>query len=196
MPQHTPTHTARTERPIPREHYVDLSIEELLSRYAEGTTRLDKRLLDLSDDQLDTTFHHLRDPERSLTGGWACRQLVGHLADAEIAMVFRMRRTVAEEGPVLQNWDEEAFIEQGLYARLGADSRPPVAGSVAVIHTLRLWTSDWLKTVPKDAWSRKSLHTAHGPMTLREHLAHDVWHLEHHAWFLSSKLDCLLSAPQ
>jgi hypothetical protein len=184
-------HLQRADRPIPRQDYLTLPLSELFPRFSEGTTHLDKRLLELSDDQLDTTFHHLPEPERESLGGWSCRQLVGHLADAEIAIVFRMRRTAAEEGPVLQSWDADAFVDQGLYARADAPSRPPVAGSVAVIHTLRMWSGDWLKALPETAWARQSLHPAIGPMKLIEHLAHDVWHLEHHAWFLSSKLDRL-----
>ena len=169
-----------------------MSLAELLPRFSEGTLQLDSRLLELSDDQLDTTFHNLPDPDRATTGGWSCRQLVGHLADAEIAITFRMRRTAGEEGPVLQSWDADAFVEQGLYARPDAPSRPPVAGSVAVIHTLRLWAIDWLNALPDAAWERQSLHPALGPMNLLAHLAHDVWHLEHHAWYLSSKLNRLL----
>jgi hypothetical protein len=171
--------------------FLPLAPAALLDRYSRGVERLERRLLDLTDSQLDTFFR----PDAAV-GRWSCRVLVGHLADAEIVNSHRMRRAVAEDNPLVAQWDENAFIDNHLY---GDPERPaariPVAGHVALIHTTRLWTADWLRTLLPHHWSRRALHPQRGEMTVHSILATTTWHLEHHAWYLSQKLAKLLGEP-
>lgn len=160
-----------------------LSLPDLLDRYASATTLVERRVLDLDDEQADVYFR----PEAGV-GRWSCRALLGHLADAEMVFVHRMRRTVAEDQPVLALWDEDAFIDAGLYAT--ASGR--LAGFVATIHTLRLWTSEWLRSLEPDAWNRIALHPENGELTLRVQLEKTTWHFEHHIWYLRRKLERML----
>lgn len=163
--------------------------DELVERYRRGSELIERRLLDLNDAQLDTFFK----PEAGV-GRWSCRVLLGHLADAELVFVHRMRRTVAEEKPVLAVWDENAFIDSGLYGGEGDGKARPVAAFVAVIHTLRLWHGEWLRTLSKEDWSRSCLHPERGEQTVRVILNYATWHHEHHLWYLRLKLDKLLGA--
>jgi hypothetical protein len=168
---------------------------ELIERFRTGSHRLDPRLLQLSDEQLDRPF----DPALR-AGAWSCRTVIGHIADADLVYVHRLRRTVAEDRPVLAVFDEHAFIDSGLYAPApkGAPSvahtevgKSP-AGFVAVIHTLRLWTGQWLATLTPQQFARTALHPQSGEVSVRRFLEIGAWHLEHHGWFLSAKLDHLL----
>lgn len=171
--------------PPSRQSVAALEIPALIDRYAYGVNCLDRRVLELSDEDLDTFFR----PEAGV-GRWSCRVLVGHLADTELVQVHRMRRMFSEEAPVVALWDENAFIDSGLYApREGAGL--PVAGSVGVIHTLRLWTTEWLRALPEDGWGRRCLHPEEGELILRDQLVKTTWHLEHHAWFLRRKIERL-----
>lgn len=165
------------------EEFTGLPDGALVERYTEGINRLDRRLLDLTDAQLDTFFR----PEAGV-GRWSCRVLVGHLADAEAAFAHRFRRAVAEQNPVLSLWDPDAFVDAGLYA-----PAIPVAGHVAMIHTTRLWCADWLRTLDAEAWTAKALHPERGEESLHAMLARCTWHLEHHAWYLTRKIELLLS---
>lgn len=169
------------------EAILAIAAPALVDRYAKGIDRLERRLLDLNEGQLDTFFR----PEAGV-GRWSCRVLVGHLADAEIVFAHRFRRTVAEERPLLASWDENAFLDAGLYGLDGPGPKPPVAGSVALIHTTRLWCADWLRTLDVKAFEAKALHPEQGELTLHTMLARCTWHLEHHAWYLSRKLEKLL----
>jgi len=172
------------------ETFLAASPADLVARYAIGVEHFDRRMFDLPDDRLDMAFL----PDAGV-GNWPIRVLVGHLADAELAFVHRMRLVIAQENPILQAWDENAFIDSGIY---GADrgserSAPlPIGGPVATIHTLRKWTADLLRTLAPRAWERKGLHTVRGEQTLHTILAYDTWHLEHHAWFLNAKVERLL----
>jgi hypothetical protein len=101
-----------------------------------------------------------------------------------------MRRTVSEDSPVLSVWDENAFIDAGLYA----DGRFPVGGFVAVLHTLRRWTSEWLSTLTPEQLARQAMHPERGPLTVRQMLGMTTWHFEHHAKFLNAKI-CKMLGP-
>jgi hypothetical protein len=185
-----------------RAQLAALETYELLARYRRGVENFSPRIFDLTDDQLDMAF--LPDvAEQHGTGRWPARVLLGHLADAELVCTHRIRRVACEESPLLEYWDEDAFIDAGIYAGIGApppDGRaaslntaaPDPAGFVATIHTLRQWTAQWLGALNDSAWERRGMHAHDGPMTLKDLVAFAAWHLEHHSRFLSAKLDRLL----
>lgn len=165
-----------------------LSNTDLVKRFAIGIEHFNPGLLKLDDRALDTAFR----PEAGV-GRWPVRVLVGHLADAELGFIHRLRRIAAEEHPLLQPWDENAFIDAGLYGTPETGPCYPVGAFIATIHTLRKWTAEWLATLPDAAFARKGLHAVNGEQTLRTILEYDTWHLEHHAWFLNRKLERLAS---
>lgn len=166
--------------------FENLPDSELLTRFRRGLELMDPRVFELSDEQMDMAFL----PDAGV-GNWPVRVLVGHLADADMAFVHRMRRAVAEDMPVVNSWDENSFIESGMYA----DGRYPVAGFIAVIHTLRRWTSEWLATLTPEQLARQMMHTERGPMTVRRVLVYATWHLEHHTRFLNAKV-CKMLGPK
>jgi hypothetical protein len=168
-----------------RAELASLPASELIARYRQGLAGFDPRLFELGDEQMDMAFL----PEAGV-GRWPVRVLVGHLADAELAYTHRLRRAVAEDQPLLSAWDENAFVDAGLYA----DGRQPVAAFIAVIHTLRRWTAEWLMTLTPGELSRQALHPERGPESVREMLEIATAHLEHHGRFLNAKI-CRMLGP-
>lgn len=176
-----------TAAPPTRDQLAPLSTPDLIARFRIGVERFDRRLLQLDDAQLDMAFL----PDAGV-GRWPCRVLVGHLADAELAFVHRLRKVVAEERPILQPWDEQAFIDAGLYGDARGGAQFPVGGFVAAIHTLRRWTGEWLATLTPEQFAREGLHPERGVQSVRVILEYDTWHLEHHAWYLNRKIERML----
>jgi hypothetical protein len=168
-----------------REDIAAMPDGELISRYRRGLEHVDSRVFELSDVQLDTAFL----PDAGV-GQWPARVLIGHLADADLSFVHRMRRAVAEENPVFEPWDENAFIDSGLYN----GGQYPIGGFIATIHTLRRWTSEWLATLSPEQLRRRAMHPERGPQTVRGILEYSTWHLEHHARFLNAKV-CKMLGP-
>jgi hypothetical protein len=177
------------------EQLAQMPTLHLVMRYRKGIEKLDQRVFDLTEEQIDMAFL----PDANV-GRWPVRVLLGHLADAEVAAAHRMRRIVGEDGPVVNNWDEDAFVDANLYNNgpktyaedaQGDNARvmQALGGSMAVIHTLRQWCGQWLLTLPEEAWQRTMMHPSRGAVTLREYVALNTWHLEHHGRFLTSKLD-------
>lgn len=169
---------------------------QLVARYRRGVENFDGRLFKLTETQLDHAF--LPDAD---AGTWPVRILLGHLADAELVLTHRMRRAVGEDNPVLALWDENAFIDHDVYGLrhhdrdpAGADARVrhAVGGNVALIHTVRQWTGQWLATLSDAQWARAAMHPEKGPLTVRTLVAMCARHLEHHARYLSCKLDRLV----
>lgn len=164
-----------------------LSNRALVARFSTGVEAFDRRVLELTDGQLDTAFF----PEAGV-GRWPCRVLLGHLADAEVAFVHRFRRVAGEDNPILSAWDEEAFIDAGLYGKPNQLPRPPIGAFIAAIHSLRQWMTVWLGSSDDALFNRKGLHEQRGEQTLRVILEYDTWHIEHHAWFLNKKVAKLM----
>lgn len=158
--------------------------EELLVRYLRGVENFDSRVFDLTDEQTDREFA----PEEG-AGRWSVRTLLGHLADAEMVFTHRIRRIVAEDGPVLALWDQDAFIDGGIY---GPELRSPVAGFVAAVHTMRRWTAELLLALTPEQWERTAMHPEQGQIGMLKLVEYATWHVEHHAGFLKQKLDVML----
>ncbi|MFI4873041.1 MAG: DinB family protein [Phycisphaerales bacterium JB061] len=171
---------------------AELPTSELIDRYGIGVERIDPRAFELDDDLLDTAFL-----ESAGVGKWPVRVLIGHLADCEILNANRLRRTVAEDGPMLHGFDPDPYIDNGLYKLKpkdapGDSARAACGAFVATIHTIRAWTRDWLMTLDDAAWDRKALHVTRGEFTTKRLLGLATWHIEHHASFLPRKIDLLL----
>ncbi|MBZ0172057.1 MAG: DinB family protein, partial [Phycisphaerales bacterium] len=150
--------------------------EDLIVRYLRGVENFDPRVFDLTDEQTDEAF-----PRDAGAGLWPVRVLMGHLADAELVYTHRIRRTIAEDSPVLALWDEMAFVDGGLY---GAELRPPVAGFVAAIHTMRRWTAELLISLTPEQWDRRAMHPERGEITVLQMVETAAKHLEHHNQYL------------
>jgi DinB superfamily len=170
----------------------------LVMRYRRGIEHIDRRLFDLTEEQLDTAFL----PEANV-GRWPVRVLIGHLADADLVFSHRMRRIVGEDRPVLGLFDEDSFVDSMIYGNGPkkyaqepeadhARVMSALGGPLAVVHTLRQWTGQWLLNLAPQQWGRIALHPEKGEQTIKRILAYTTWHLEHHARFLTQKLDKML----
>ncbi|MCW5765391.1 MAG: DinB family protein [Phycisphaeraceae bacterium] len=184
---HSPSQAATAPIPPERRSLAAIPDAALIDRFRIGLENFDPRTVRLTDEQLDTAFL----PDAGV-GRWPCRVLLGHLADAELAFVHRMRRIIGEDGPVFSTWDENTFIDHGLYGTPTTGARHPVGAFLAAIHTLRQWTGPWLATLTPEQFQRTGLHPQNGAQSLRAILEYDTWHLEHHAWYLNRKVARLL----
>lgn len=168
-----------------------LPIGEMLGRYRRGVANFDPRVFSLSAEQMDQAF--LPDAD---VGRWSVRMLLGHVADAELVFVHRMRRAIAEDKPMLAVWDENAFIDSNLYAIprevQQGDPASLIGGFVAVVHTMRMWSFQWLAGLEPEQYDRVALHPERGEQSVRTILSYAIWHVEHHGRFLQKKLDRML----
>jgi DinB superfamily len=166
----------------------DLDAASLTARMHIGLERFDPRVVELDNEQVSQGWL-----EDAGVGAWPIRVLIGHLADAELVLAFRIRKIIAEDNPTLHLWDEHAFIDGGLYGCTdGSNLLPPMGGDLAMIHTTRSWLVAMLMQLDEDQWNRQGMHPTNGPTTVRQIANQHCWHLERHAWFLNAKIEKLL----
>ncbi|MBZ5624659.1 MAG: DinB family protein [Acidobacteriia bacterium] len=108
-------------------------------------------------------------------GKWSVRQIVAHLADAEMVGAHRLRQVIAEDNPTLIAYNQDAWTANLDYAR-----RKPKQ-SLEAFRRIRAENYELLKGLPDSAFERAGNHTENGRMTLRQLLEGYAGHAESHA---------------
>src|SRR5580693_9334960 len=80
-----------------------LGDEEPIGVQQATATQLDRRLRDVAPKELT---------RRPAPEKWSIAEIVAHLADAELAMGWRLRNMLANPGVALTWWDEAAWAER------------------------------------------------------------------------------------
>ena len=106
-------------------------------------------------------------------GKWTGKQILAHLADAEIGVSFRARQVLAEENHTIQPFDEGAWARR--YAEV--DHHAALQSFLA----LRAWNVALFSRLGPQDLARQAYHPERGPETLeiivRMLAGHDLNHL-------------------
>ena len=140
-------------------------LSALLERYRRGPELLAAILTGVYGDEEDF----------ALPGKWSIRQIVAHLADAEMVGAHRFRQVIAEDNPTLIAYDQDAWTRNLDYAR-----RKPKQ-SLETFRRVRAENYELLKDQPPEAFDRTGNHSQNGRMTLRQLLEGYAGHAESHA---------------
>src|SRR6516165_9412913 len=140
-------------------------IPALLERYRRGPELLAVILTGVYGEEEDF----------GLPGKWTVRQIVAHLADAEMVGAHRFRQVIAEENPTLIGYDQDAWASNLDYAR-----RKPKT-SLETFRRIRAENYELLKDLPPTTFDRAGNHSENGRMTLRQLLEGYASHAESHA---------------
>jgi hypothetical protein len=131
------------------------------------SAQLERRLRDVALEELT---------RRPAPEKWSIAEIVAHLADAELAMGWRLRNMLANPGVDLTWWDEAAWAERLGYAQQEASF------SAGVFRTLRDSNLRLLASVPHTRWVEcYGIHAVRGRQTVEEFVrleaAHNLNHL-------------------
>jgi uncharacterized damage-inducible protein DinB len=118
---------------------------------------------------------------RTGPGEWSIAELVAHLLDSDLVIADRMKRVIAEEDPVLQAFDENAWIH-----RLDSQAMP-VEEAVSLFSSHRDWMTRVLRNCTEADFALSGTHSESGRKTLADLLVGAVSHLDHHLRFLYAK---------
>jgi hypothetical protein len=106
-------------------------------------------------------------------GKWTGAQVLCHLADAEIAIGFRLRQALSEENHTIQPFDQERW----------ADRYPALDGALAArtFFALRQWNLALIKSLTPTDLERPAYHPERGPEPVGHIIkmlaGHDLNHL-------------------
>lgn len=154
-----------------------LSNRAAIEEYARRSTEPQRIIAGLAPEQLNS---------HPVPGTWSLQQLIVHLMDTDQVASYRMKRIVAEDRPVVDCYDENAFI-----ARLCPEALD--TGRVCEAFRLnRLTTGDMLRTLPDSTFSRVAMHPEIGEISLGQLLRLYVHHVDHHMRFAEEKRARLL----
>jgi hypothetical protein len=111
--------------------------------------------------------------KKAAPGKWSAAEIVCHLADCEIVFGFRLRQTLAEDGPTIQPFDQDDW------AKIYPGKRASEA--LAAFSALRRWNLRVIHDALPASAKRKITHPERGTMTFEtvvETIAgHDLNHL-------------------
>ncbi len=141
-----------------------------------GTALLRRAVDGLASEQIDAL---------PIPGTWSIRQIVCHLADAELLYADRIRRILAEDQPALMNADPERYLAAPSIGRRN------VSDELTLIEAIRRHIRQILAELPPEAFDRVGIHSSDGPMTLRTVLGRVTAHLPHHVAFIDAKRERL-----
>src|SRR5262245_25867367 len=110
-------------------------------------------------------------PER-----WSAAEIIAHLADAEIAVGWRMRAILGAPGTPIQAWDPDAWAAAGHYAK--RDARK----SLEAFRVMREANLAMLKTLTPEQWKHFGMHAERGEESIERLVGmmagHDINHTE------------------
>ena len=102
------------------------------------------------------------------------RQVVHHLADAQLNWYIRTRLALTEDKPIIKPYDEARWAELE-DARLGR-----IEPSLVLLDGLyQRWVMLFEALTPPD-WSREFMHPERGLLTVEYTLPMQAWHGRHH----------------
>jgi len=108
--------------------------------------------------------------------GWNVHQIAAHTRDVnDLVYGLRAKRTAQEDNPEFENFDGDAYVAEHYDA--GAPLSEMLDKFVENVKTL----SEFLKSLPPEAWSRESRHvTFGGGFTLQTWIERNLAHIEEH----------------
>jgi hypothetical protein len=137
----------------------------LIDRYRTGYAAVAQAVADAGPDRLDTAND----------GGWTVRQVVHHLADGELRSAVRLATLLAEDEPVIEGYDQDAYA-----AALRYDHRP-VDPALRAVEAARAATQDLLDRLTERDWARRGTHTESGAYGVEDWLRIYAAHPHDHA---------------
>ncbi len=152
------------------------SIAAAVERFAAGAPVLIDSLIGLTPEELAAT---------PIPGTWSIQQIVVHLWDADLVATDRIKRIIAEEIPLLVNFDENAWV-----TRLSYEATDPHAAA-ELFRLNRLYLADLLRRQHDATFARFGIHTLAGKKSLLDLVQGYADHLDGHMDHLRHKRQLL-----
>jgi uncharacterized damage-inducible protein DinB len=136
-----------------------------IQELAEAPAKLRAAVSGLSEVQLN---HRYRE------GGWMLRQVVHHLADAQLNGFVRFKLALTEDRPAIKTYEETLWAET-------VDGREaPVELSLTLLEALHTRWALLLESLSEAEFRRTFQHPQRGELTLDDALQLYAWHGRHH----------------
>jgi len=139
---------------------------ELIAKYKDGYTEVAKNLEAFPEEALAL---------RPVPGKWSAREIVHHLADSETVSGIRLKRLLAEDQPLIQGYDQDAYA-----VRLNYNARE-IGPALEAFRSARANTAQLLDLMSEADWQRQGIHSESGPYSVEDWLRIYADHAHNHA---------------
>ncbi|WP_248925596.1 DinB family protein [Paenibacillus hamazuiensis] len=140
-------------------------MEQLIANYSKGYDMLSEALVGVSQELLN--FKPAPDK-------WSIKEIVIHVSDAEMVAIYRMKKVIAEENPLLFKFDPDAWAGRLHY--LALDHEP----YLQMFRSQRAMMTQILLALKPENWERTGVHNVAGKQTLRDIVQTFVGHVDRH----------------
>lgn len=134
------------------------------------------RQLEVQRDEVVELFSIVADANadfRYAAGKWSIREVLGHLADTERILAYRLLRIGRGDASPLPGFDENTYVPAADF------ERRPIADVLDEWVAVRNATLALVRGMPPDAWTRRGVAN-NTPVTARALVYVIVGHVEHH----------------
>lgn len=146
--------------------------DAMIDEYAAGGQKLREAVAGLNSAELNAF---------PVPGTWSIQQICVHLLHSDLFAVGRMCQIIAEDVPLLMDWNENTFVARLRYETL------PIEDVLTCFETMRKTMAATLRQCKDEDFARYGIHSKKGKMTLEEILVLYTNHLAHHLDFLKTK---------
>jgi hypothetical protein len=119
-------------------------------------------------------FSAIQDIDASFPDEWSAREIIAHLADAEVIRSVRIRLILGEDEPLLPAFDENLWRERMAYG--GADAESSLSAYESILRA----TAELLERCDDDALDRQGIHPAGEFLSVRTLVERGVEHARDH----------------
>ncbi len=155
--------------PIGHFNYSNLpgaeNISELLKSLTELPAAIAKRVINLNNEQLNTTYRE---------NGWTIRQVVHHMADSHLNGYARIKTALTESEPAIQAYDEVKW------SNLPDASGGPIETSLLMLASINDRLIYLYSKLDESDFNKYYIHPEAGNIKLSTALSLYHWHLRHH----------------
>ena len=133
--------------------------------------------LEAATDEFRSACLAIRDPYQTTDeDGWNIHQLAVHTRDADkLVYGLRIRRTVEEDNPEFENFDQDAWMTANY------DPDEPLASILDELSASVTEVVSILRNLTLEAWGRKSSHEVYGGgFTLQTWVERGLAHIQEH----------------
>ena len=128
--------------------------------------------------------HQIPDPFKPLTpDGWNTHQMAAHVRDVDKHVYgLRLRRAVAEDYPIFQNFDSEDWLAQHY------SPEEPLNDTLKDFQDSIHGLVGWLSSLTPSDWSRSTRHEVYGDFAMQAWAERGLAHIEEHLHSIIAEL--------
>lgn len=151
---------------IAPENYDKKYISEKINEIESFPERLEKEVIHLTNEQLDTPYR---------PGGWTVRQVIHHCAESHMNCYIRIKWALTENNPVIKAYDEV------LWSELNDNLTMPIQPTLSLLKGLHFRLGYIMKNLSESDLEKTFVHPSdNSENKLKKIIGSYAWHGNHH----------------